>query len=803
MRIRTILLAVLAGCLGAVGSAAAQGGGPTTWRSIGPGVGGANFAIGFHPEDPRIMLAGTDMGSMFRTDDGGRTWTMLGCPATNPGYRGGWSAVFDHKRPNIAWAAHEHGVNKSEDGGITWRRMTAPIGGTPLAFQGIALDPTDTDIVYICQGWVPRGIKSWSRGLVWKSTDGGETWTELPRPGGPREEDAVPVRSYTGLAVDPNSPFEAGRGHARVFVYGRGGLFVSEDAGGSWVDLAESLPPGEVNDLALADVDGETLAFVSLTPVRPDAEQAEWVGGIYRSADAGRTWAPVHRNIERPLSTLARINGPRVRLTLLLAHSPAAPRRIYAGSAVGVFRSDDLGENWEQITRPNREWFRTEDWDGAVRHYSLRRHGGNFVNSYKGGIDHFNLFAAAHGNADFVAFTDNVTTYVTTDGGETWEDALFDYTEPFDEGRFGDRPPTMYTRRIRSRGAQVIVPLDVAVDPFDPETLFVAYMDLSLRISRDGGESWEYPTRNIVAAGRGQGEAQSVAFDPAVRGRAWVSFGSHGGRVYRTDDGGVTFRMVGIQPLLDEAEKTARDRGEAVRFRIHRLALDPTSPEDARVLYAATDFGMYKTEDGGETWQDISYGLPAEAQMAHMELDPQNPEILYVGHSHRLTSPDAGLYRTTDGGRNWVRLAPDSIGALRSVSLCASVPNVLYAVASAPGARGGAWTPSRLWRSADRGETWRLLDERLAGSAAVHPNDPDYVYYATYAQNLNEQAPAIWRSRDGGQTWEEIAPDIPLALIRRFTFDVTDPTRFFALNSFCVYEGRDPDAPAVPAAGGR
>ena len=214
------------------------------------------------------------------------------------------------------------------------------------------------------------------------------------------------------------------------------------------------------------------------------------------------------------------------------------------------------------------------------------------------------------------------------------------------------------------------------------------------------------------------------------------------------------------------------------------------------------EFAWYRktlvSRDGGETWADCSQGLPADLGVVHLAVNPKTPRILYAGHLHRDTAPDAGLYRSIDGGQNWARLAPERLGALRSLSLCASVPEVLYAVASAPGAPGGYGTPSRLWRSDDRGETWKRLDQRLGSAVAVHPNDPEYVIYATFATDLNAQTPAIWRSRDGGASWQHVARDIPLAQIRRICFDASDPQRLFALNSFCVYEGRDAGAPTAP-----
>ncbi|HUT89198.1 MAG TPA: hypothetical protein VMY37_06865 [Thermoguttaceae bacterium] len=268
--------------------------GQVKWRILGPGVCGANFAIGFHAGNPKIMLGGTDMGAAYRTDDSGKSWRIVGSQKegeSQPGCSFGvWRATFDPKRPRIAWLGSQFGAHKSIDGGLTWKRVTASITGQPMMVQCIGIDPTDSDIVYIGQGWAPRSVQSWVRGRVWKTLDDGTTWEELARPGGPVDDDALKARSYTNIIVDPNGPFRKGRGHARVRIFGRGGLFVSDTAGTTWTSLSGNLPRPEVDDMVLVDNGGHSTLFTTIHAWLTDDESRSPAAGVYRSDDNGRSW---------------------------------------------------------------------------------------------------------------------------------------------------------------------------------------------------------------------------------------------------------------------------------------------------------------------------------------------------------------------------------------------------------------------------------------------------------------------------------------------------------------------------------
>ena len=280
------------------------------------------------------------------------------------------------------------------------------------------------------------------------------------------------------------------------------------------------------------------------------------------------------------------------------------------------------------------------------------------------------------------------------------------------------------------------------------------------------------------------------------------------GRVYLSEDGGRTFKQLGIKPLLAEAERKWHEatKGNSVSpsqmerlapLPIWKLALDPQSPTDGRTLYAATAVGIYKTTDGGRTWNESSQGMTPSSDIHHLVINPKDPTTLYAAWGHRAEGePPYGLYRSMDAGRNWTLPAPDKIGPVWSLSLCTGFPMTLYVIANEPRKSGGTWIKPKLWRTDDGGHSWRLVDERRGACVAVHPMDPERVYYATFAFDLNAERTGFWGSCDGGRHGQEIGVDIPLSCpMKAILFDYADPSRFFLLNGFCVYEGRDLGAP--------
>jgi len=243
----------------------------------------------------------------------------------------------------------------------------------------------------------------------------------------------------------------------------------------------------------------------------------------------------------------------------------------------------------------------------------------------------------------------------------------------------------------------------IRVDPSDPETVWVGT-----------GETW---VRNTVSVGDG---------------------------VYRTADGGDTWEHLGL-------ENTER---------IAKIAVDPTDGETVYVCAtghlwnANPERGIYKTTDGGSTWEQIFF-IDDNTGCADLDMDPQEPRILYAAMWQFRRSPDfftsggpgSGLYRSTDGGETWSELTnglPEGEKGRIAVAIAPSRPAVVYATVEAE--------DTALYRSDDLGSNWKKTDDSMNvqmrpfyfSELVVDPTDHNRVYKPSFTLTV---------STDGGDTF--------------------------------------------------
>ncbi|HTB10061.1 MAG TPA: hypothetical protein VK752_00745, partial [Bryobacteraceae bacterium] len=262
------------------------------WRMIGPFRGGRTRAAAGVPNQPNVFYVGQVNGGVWKTDDSGRTW--------NP--------IFDHE-------------------------PTQSIGA-------IAVAPSDANIIYVASGeGLHRPDLSVGDG-IYKSTDAGKTWTHL----GLRDGQQIPA-----LAVDPRDPnrvFAAVLGHP----YGPSeerGIYRSIDGGQSWQKVISKDENTGGSDVEI-DPSNPDVVYASMWEVRegPWEDGNEFngsKGGLFKSVDGGATWRPLSNGLPADLSQI------------YVAIAPSDARRLYAtlstsGGKLAVYRSDDAGENWAQIT---------------------------------------------------------------------------------------------------------------------------------------------------------------------------------------------------------------------------------------------------------------------------------------------------------------------------------------------------------------------------------------------------------------------------------------------------------------------
>ncbi len=729
-----------------------------TLKHIGSGVGGAMFAIAIDPKDKNNILFSGDMGVVYHTTDGGKSWNIV------PGMDNIRFIKFDPNNSNTIWAGGGSGLFKSIDGGISWKH-TFKVGNYAATLGAVAIDPTDSNIIYAAEGFVSNIKISWVRGKVWKSTDGGSTWRELTRPGGDIGEDSIHNRNYSTIIIDPNSTYIEGKGHERVYLVGRDGIFKSEDGGDSWKEIT-FFDAGQGANMVLVNRNGHSTLFASVIPIRGHTKK-----GIYRSDDNGASWSIKNNGLSSIINRLQARNKniKNIRqFPLMLAHS-SANDKLYAGSWQGIATSDDLGETWSQVAKAETPYIKHASGVYlAIPSKDRPEH----ADSFYGGIDNLIKIKASQSDPNLVIFGDNQDLHISRDGGLTWHTGIFDYGERFEDSSIvipslpEGSPKNRYTHKIKSRGVQGTINTDVAVDPFDSRTYYATYMDIGFQVTRDKGETWEHPNNGIPA----RGHAWAVEVDPTVEGRLWVS-AKEKGNIYLSRDKGVTWEDVSI--------------GDKSAGKVTDIVIDANSDENSRILYATTEKkGLYKSTNGGQSWINIfSIGS------FDIKLDLNNSNILYLGTID-------GLYKSTNRGVSWSKLATSQMGKVYNISI--GKDNHIYVISSKAG-KSSYWDSRKLWKSED-GTTFTEITPKFMtyiGGVAVNPNNPNYIYISNFIKNQikTNKKMIMARSKDGGLTWEQIGQNFAFTMGRDIYIDPKDAQHIFFNTNFSLIEAFDNEAP--------
>ncbi len=264
------------------------------------------------------------------------------------------------------------------------------------------------------------------------------------------------------------------------------------------------------------------------------------------------------------------------------------------------------------------------------------------------------------------------------------------------------------------------------------------------------------------------------AIDAVDKNPATVYVGAASGGLWKSKNWGTTFK-----PVFDKYNQS-----------IGSIAIDQDHPDTVWVgtgevwvrNSTSVGDGIYKTTNGGETWKKM--GLEKSERIAKIIIHPKNPDIIFVAVLGNLwnPSPDRGLYKTTDGGKTWIKLlyADENTGCC-DVAIDKQNPDILYAgmweFRRYPWAFSSGGKGSGLFRSADGGSTWTKITQGMPDGVlgrvaiSVSPVKPDIVYAVVEAKNT-----ALLRSGDKGLNWTKIT-ECQAVNDRPFYFSnlITDP----------------------------
>ena len=653
---------------------------------------------------------------------GGRTRAASGVPS----------------QPNVFYIGQVNGgVWKSDDYGRTWtpifdHESTQSIGA-------IAVAPSNPDTIYVASGeGLHRPDLSIGNG-IYKSTDAGKTWTHL----GLRDGFQIPA-----LAIDPRDPnrvFAAVLGHP----YGPSeerGLFRSTDGGQTWQKVINKDENTGASDVEIDPSNPDTI-YASMW----EAREGPWEdgnlfngngGGLFKSSDGGTTWHPLTNGLPKDLS---QIN---------VAIAPVDSRRLYATIAMSsgklaFYRSDDAGDSWAQATDDPRPSGRIGGGDLAVPKVDSK-------------------------NADIVYCVSTVTMR-STDGGKTWSG--------FRGAPGGDDYQNLW------------------INPNNPNIILIV-SDQGAIITVNGGASWSswynQPTAQIyhVAVSDtfpyrvcgGQQESGSVCIssrgnDGAVTYREWhpvgvIEYGYvapdpldpdiiyGGGRSEVSKFHWSTGQVQNVTPIPLRSSKYRTDRTEPTMF----------SPLDPHTLYFASNV-LFKTTDGGNTWETISTdltrenpGVPASVgNLIPKGADKQRGVIYSLAPSFKTINTlwagtDDGLvWQTRDGGKKWNDITPKELTPWSKVTqISASHFDDDSAYASVSRFRINDERPY-IYRTHDSGKTWNLITSGLPEIGPVDTVREDPVRKGLLFAGTEN---AVWVSFDDGDHWQSLQLNLPHTSMR-------------------------------------
>ncbi|MEJ2204053.1 MAG: glycosyl hydrolase [Gemmatimonadota bacterium] len=585
------------------------------------------------------------------------------------------------------------GVWKTTDAGTTWANISDGFFKT-TGIGAIAVAPSDPNVLYVGTGESPvRGVKTSHGDGVYKSTDAGATWKHLG---------LEATRHIGRIIVHP-------RDSDRVYVAAQGnpwgpneerGVYLSEDGGGTWDKI---LYVGE--DAGIVDMSADATNPEVMMVTSWEFRRRPWVvksGGpgsrVFKTTDAGASWREINDGL------------PELKGKMGVAISPADPRVVYLAIEArdgqgGVYRSDDGGEGFRQVSDDARTWARAwyymhiiadpadpdEVWvlnSGAMKSIDG---GATYTRIPDSHVDHHALWINPD-DSDIMINGNDGGASVTLNGGETWSSVM--------------NQPTGQMYRVMT-------------DDQYPYRVYSGQQDASGIVidSRSLGDGIGQTHWTTIRSG----ESATVALDAENPKYVYTTF--FASFLGEWDRDTHNYRMIRPYP-----ERVTGEQPRNLKYRANWNGPVLVSPHDPAVIYYGSQYLM-KSTNRGTSWEVISPDLTRNEEerqgpggypisneqitaesynnVFNIEESPLREGVIWVG------SDDGLVHLTRDGGETWANVTPDD------------------------------------------------LPESIINVVEPSPHDPAKAYFAAAAYKLNDFTPYLYRTEDYGATWEKIVNGIP------------------------------------------
>ncbi len=784
------------------------------WQPVSGPYGGSVSALALSPDYPadHTVFAGLRGQGVYRTINGGQSWQQVSPDgwvvvdlSISPAYADDGTIFASHG----LWTSGYH-VHRSSDEGISWQEVTPAWTGQPSPpHLAISPDLASDKTVYVVGGY-----------QTFVSTDGGDTFvqaggwftghnvTELafspafaadqtlfalvPGEGLYKSTDGGTTWNLTGLAGDL-SAFAISPDYANdqmlLAIGGAGQLYISTDGGHNWVPGALTLAPGGTHTLLFSPTFGSAdriiLAASSADP------------GPYRSDDGGLTWTPV--GWYDPGNPYSGFVGGSV-YALALAPNNALDAAAFAGTSGGIYRSNSWGSYWSQSnTGLARLTVRTLAI--APGNPGTMLAGTSFFENQRSDVPH----------------EDDGNLQLTTDGGQTWRNVSGRLERvqniAFSPGFAADQTIFAATGTLGQHGCadggvyrstdgglnwqeliadRICHALALSPRFASDHTLWIATSTYSsaegIRVSTDGGDTWAPLAPGV--------HAQVLAPSPNYAEDHTLFAGTLDAGLQRSTNGGLNWTQVLSLPVTALAVSPAYGASRTVYAGVQELL---------------TAGKLYRSTDGGDTWQQLETGIPpavGDGLLTFSTLAFAADGSVLAGVYYGSEGGNGAVYRSTDGGESWQTVGsglddynPFSLATVSggSMTFYAGTDGGLWrlevpqggpaepgtwesgelrggraqALAISPDfandgvAFTGEWTPGRyadqwglgIFKSTDGGQTWQASSSGIEGysySSAIH----DYALSPAFAADgiaFVATWGGLFRSTDGGASWQWVS----------------------------------------------
>ena len=605
------------------------------WRSIGPARGGRSIAVAGSAARPSEYYFGTTGGGLWKTTDAGLTWRPVSDRFFNTSSVG--AVAVSESNPDVVYVGmgevalrgnviQGDGVYKTIDGGRTWTHIGLE---KTMAIGRIRVHPSNPDVAYVAALGNPYGPNA-ERG-IFKTTDGGKTWNRVQF----RDDKTGAV----DLTMDVKNPDVLYAGFWEVFRTphslssgGPGsGLFKTVDGGKTWTDLTKNpgLPPtiwGKVGVSVSAADPNRVYALIEAA-----------AGGVFLSDDAGATWKLVNddRRLRQRAFYYTRIYAdPQARDTVYILNT-------------GFYRSSDAGKTIRAIRVPHGD-----NHDLWIAPNEPRR----MINSNDGGAN------------------------VSMNGGESWTGQAYPTAQFYNVFTTSHVPYHVCgaqqdnsTACIPSTGGELYAVGGgesgyIAPDPEDTDVFYAgSYGGLLTRLNRRTGERRSiniWPDNPMGFSAKDVTERFQWTFPIVIAPTDPNTLYATSQHVWRTTNEGQTWQR--ISPDLTRADPstlgpsggpiTLDQTGVETYATIFTLA---PSPRDGRVIWAGSDDGVvHVTRDGGAKWLKVTPpDLPAFTRVSLIDASPHDAGVAYLaGNRYQRSDRAPYVYKTSDYGKSWTKI---------------------------------------------------------------------------------------------------------------------------------------------------